>query len=421
MLTGYRYRLTLTPEQDEQCRTYGDICRAVWNTALDQRRQAVKRWERGQSNPFPGYAYQCGQLKEATTEEEWLKTVPAQTLQQTLKDLDAACARHGTFKVHWRTKHRWKPSFRFPDGKNIQMERLGRRWGRLKLPKLGWVRFRWSRAPRGAVRSATVRCESGHWIVSLLCEDGTAAPEVHAAPTTSVGIDRGVTVAVATSDGDLFDRQFQTSKEAERERRLRQRLSRQRMGSASRARTRAQLSRLTGRVRDRRADFQAQTAKPLCAKNAVVVLEALNTSGMVRSVKGTVSAPGRGVRAKAGLNRTILAKGWHAFEVALANAARRTGTTIVEVDPAYTSQTCHGCGHVEPGNRESQAVFRCKSCGHTENADVNAAKNVNAAGLAVSACGDLAVGRSVKQEPPSRLAPGSGWNPGPLKAGRTSK
>ncbi|MFC9090251.1 RNA-guided endonuclease InsQ/TnpB family protein [Nocardiopsis dassonvillei] len=376
MLTGFRYRLALTDEQAESCQVYGDICRAVWNTGLDQRREAVSRWRRGQRLPYCGYHLQARELAEAKTEETWLQAAPSHILQQTLRDLDRACRDHGTFKVRWRAKDRWKPSFRFPDSAWMKVERLGRRWGRVKLPKLGWVRFRWSRAPRGTVRSATVSRDGAYWYVSLLCEDGQATPEAHERPDSAVGVDRGVAVAVATSDGDLLDQVFQTPKEAERERRLRRRLCRQRKGSANRARTRAALSALTGRVRARRSDFAAQTAHTLCAKNAVVVLEKLNTTNMTASAKGTVEVPGVSVRQKAGLNRAILAKGWHGLKLACHNAARRTGTRIVEVDPAYTSQTCHSCGYVAAENRESQSVFCCGRCGHTAHADVNAAQNI---------------------------------------------
>ncbi|MEV2218386.1 transposase [Nocardia vinacea] len=155
------------------------------------------------------------------------------------------------------------------------------------------------------------------------------------------------------------------------------------------------------RERHRRKDFAAQVANLLATLHGTVVLEELNTRGMTASTKGTITEPGRRVAQKAGLNRAILAKGWHCFELALRNAARYTGTQIVKVPAAYTSLTCSRCRSVDPVSRESQAVYRCASCGHCENADVNAAKNILAAGLAVTACGDLAVGRSVKQEPPT--------------------
>ncbi|GAB3750968.1 RNA-guided endonuclease InsQ/TnpB family protein [Nocardiopsis nanhaiensis] len=322
----------------------------------------------------------AGPGQDRGDEETWLRAAPSHILQQTLKDLDRACAQHDTFGVNFRPKHHWKPSFRFPDGPRITVQRLGRTWGRVKLPKLGWVRLRWSRAPKGTIRSATVRRDGAHWYLSLLCEDGELTPAEHAVPDSAVGVDRGVAVAVATSEGDLFDRTFQTPKEIERERRLRRQLARRRKGSANRAKTKRALSRVTGRVRARRADFSAQTAHVLCGKNAVVVLEKLNTKNMTRSAKGTAQAPGKRVRQRAGLNRAILSKGWHGFKLACVNRARRTGTSIVEVDPAYTSQRCFECDHVDPKSRESQARYRCTRCAHTDHADVNAAENTEKRG-----------------------------------------
>ncbi|WP_282101024.1 transposase [Mycobacterium sp. SM1] len=96
-------------------------------------------------------------------------------------------------------------------------------------------------------------------------------------------------------------------------------------------------------------------------------------------------------------------KGWHQFALALDSAARYTGTTVVKVPAAYTSQRCSACRQVDPKSRESQAVFRCTHCLHTEHADVNAARNILAAGLAVTACEDqprpAGRARSPKQEP----------------------
>ncbi|MEV1175059.1 transposase [Nonomuraea sp. NPDC049784] len=139
MLTGRRYRVEFAPEQAVYAEQVGGICRSVWNTALQQRRAYRQR------GAFIGYAEQCKQLADAKQDFGWLADAPSHCLQQTLKDLDQACRTHGAFKVRWRSHRRWSPSFRFPDAKQIVVERLSRKWGRVKLPKLGWVRFRWSR------------------------------------------------------------------------------------------------------------------------------------------------------------------------------------------------------------------------------------------------------------------------------------
>ena len=181
------------------------MCRAVWNTALEQRREYRRR------GAWINYEQQAHELVEAKTEHPWLKEVPSCCLQQTLRDLDSACRRHGTFKVRWRSARRWVPSFRFPDGSTMEIEKLNRRKSRVKLPKLGWVTFRASRSLKGeTIRSATLIKDCQHWFLSLVIEDGITTPAEHASPGSAVGLDRGVVVAVATSAGDLFDQVFTT-------------------------------------------------------------------------------------------------------------------------------------------------------------------------------------------------------------------
>lgn len=393
MLAGRKYRLKLTAEQAQMCEEFGNICRAVWNTGLEQRREYRHR------GGWMNYEPQAGEMAEAKREHEWLRAAPSHILQQTLKDLDKACRAHGTWKVRWRAKHHWAPSFRFPVGKNIEIQRLNRRWARAKLPKLGWVTFRLTRPLGGEIRSATVARKGGHWFISFLVEDRTTTPERH--PGTPVGVDRGVKVAATTSTGDFHDREYSTTGEGERHVRLQRRLARSKKGSKNRAKIRARMNRITARITDRRSDFCAQTAAGLTTRHSEVVLEDLRTRNMTASAKGTVDKPGKQVRQKAGLNRAILGKGWHKLELALRNAARRSGTRIVLVNPAYTSQTCHHCGHVDAKSRKSQAVFVCTACSHGCHADVNAAINIlRAAGHAVPACGDLCTSTSAKQELP---------------------
>ncbi|MFG2075620.1 RNA-guided endonuclease InsQ/TnpB family protein [Nonomuraea maritima] len=396
MLTGRRYLLALTAEQEEFAEKIGDACRTVWNTALEQRREYRRR------GGFIGYVEQARQMAEAKKDFPWLSEAPSHTLQQTLRDLEKACKTHGTFKVRWRSKHKSAPTFRFPDPKHIAVERISRRWGRVKLPKLGWVRFRWTRPLGGNLRNATVLKDGGRWYISFCVEDGLVASVPNGGPP--VGVDRGVAIAVATSDGQMRDRKFVTPGEAARLRRLQQRLDRQKKGSNRRAATRAKFARLNARVRNRRTDFLAWTANQLTRDHGMVVVEDLKIRNMTASAKGSPAEPGTHVRAKGGLNRAILAKGWGGLLFSLEHKARYNGSRIVRVPPAYTSQTCNSCGHCAPENRESQAVFRCRACGHQANADINAACNILAAGLAVTGRGDLAVGRSAKRQPPVTVA-----------------
>lgn len=359
------------------------MCRVVWNVGLEQRRAYRSR------NGYINYVEQARQVAEAKADHPWLKAAPSHCLQQVLRDLEQACKAHGTFNVNMRKKFGWSPSFRFPEGSQMTVERLNRRWAQVKLPKLGWVRFRWTRALDGVIRSATVSRDGNHWYIAFLVDTETSASTSHAKPATAIGVDRGVKVAAACSDGNLLDRFNYTPGERKRYRRLEQQQARRKAGSRNRCKTARSRQRIKRRERMRRADFCAQTASLLTHENAVVVLEDLKIVNMTASARGSVREPGRNVAQKAGLNRAILDKGWYMFELSLRNAARGTGTRIVKVPAAYTSVTCSRCRSVDPKSRKSQAQFRCTSCGHSENADVNAAKNILAAGLAVTACGDL--------------------------------
>ncbi|WP_230885010.1 transposase [Planomonospora sp. ID82291] len=418
MLTGRRYRLEFDAGQKLTAERIAAVCRSVWNTALEQRRVYRRR------GAFIGYAEQCRQLAEAKKDFPWLATAPAQALQQTLKDLDTACRRHGTWKVRWKARARWRPSFRFPTPKQIPVQTVNRRWARVFLPKFGWVRFRLSRPLGGAVRSATVSRDGACWFISFLIEDGQSTPQVHARPEATVGVDRGVVSAAVTSEGEFFDRRHATATgvsalvpptagkaeraaeqgylspgEAERYLRLQRRLARAEKGSGRRRRVVRALGVIMGRVRRRRADFTAQAAHRLTRDYAHVVLEDLKVRGMTASASGTIAAPGARVAQKSGLNKAILDKGWYGLEVAVRSAARYTGSVVSTVPAAYTSQTCSvpACGRVDAKSRESQAVFRCTACGHVDHADVNAAKCIKARGQAagpvVSGRGDSGVAR----------------------------
>lgn len=392
MLTGRRFALAFTPAQEAFALRIGSACRAVWNTGLEQRREYRRR------GAYLCYAEQCRQLTEAKRVESWLAEAPSSVLQQTLRDLDRTCRRYGPAKVQWKSGRRTQPSFRFPHPQQMAVRRLNRRWGEVRLPKLGPVRFRWTRPLGGTVRNATVLCDGGRWYIAFCVEDGEVEAPANDLP--GIGIDRGVKVAVATSGGWMRNRDFITPGEAGRRRRLQQQLARQRKGSNRRAVTRNKIARLDARARARRTDFCAWTAYRITRAHGFVAVEDLRITSMTSSARGSLAAPGRNVRQKAGLNRAILDKGWGRFLRALEHKARYHGARIVRVPAAYTSQTCNACGHIARENRESQAVFRCVACGHQANADVNAAKNILAAGLAVTGRGDLAVGRSAKRQPP---------------------
>ncbi|WP_051266378.1 RNA-guided endonuclease InsQ/TnpB family protein [Nakamurella lactea] len=409
MVVGRIFRLRVTPEQDAALHDWAGICRAVWNTGLEQRREYRRR------DGWVNYPQQARELAQAKTDPDlaWLTQAPSHVLQQTLMDLDRACRAVGTWRVRWRSKDRWSPSMRFPDGPRMRVQRLSKRWGRVNLPKLGWVKFRWTRDLDGRVRSATVNVRDGQWHVTFLVEDGILEVQPPVSdPRPAVGVDRGVKIAAALSDGRMLDQTFITAAEQDRLVRLQQRLGRQhgprskpskdrqrknpkargrrQQPSARYLRTKKRIAAVQGKVRRRRDDWLTKTARQLVREHSLVAIENLNTKGMTRSpaAKPDPDRPGAFLAnqrsQKAGLNRAILGKGWGRFALTLAHQARYTGCRIVQVLAAFTSQRCHQCSHTEAGNRESQADFRCTKCGWRGNADINAACNILAAGLAVA-------------------------------------
>jgi IS605 OrfB family transposase len=222
------------------------------------------------------------------------------------------------------------------------MRRLSRRVGEVKVPKVGWVRFRWSRAVPDGVKSYRVTCDrAGRWHVAF-----AAVPEPIPGPGTRevVGVDRGVAVSAALSTGELLT--VSALRDAERKRllRLQRRLARAKRGSNRRAKVKAAIARLKAHETDRRKDWVEKTSTDLARCFDVVRVEDLKIKNMVRSAKGTIDAPGRNVAAKAGLNRSIHAAAWGALVERLEHKAPGR---VEKINPAYTSQPeCGFCSHV---------------------------------------------------------------------------
>ena len=272
--------------------------------------------------------------------------------------------------------------------RNVSVRRFDRRWAAILVPKVGWVRFRLSRPlpdQCGMARFTMDRC--GRWHVSFTAPQPVMLRGVTGAV---VGIDLGVVAAVTLSDGRQLHAPAPSVGEAQRLRRLERRKARQQKRSNRRERTKHSIARLHARQADRRKDFVEQTSTRLVREHDLIALENLNVRGMLASARGTVEQPGTNVRQKAGLNRAISQQGWSMLRRRIEDKAATCGVKVIAVDPRRTSQTCNACGHVDPASRESQARFRCTGCGHQANADVNAALNILAAGLAVTGRGGTA-------------------------------
>ncbi|WP_433350624.1 RNA-guided endonuclease InsQ/TnpB family protein [Microtetraspora malaysiensis] len=388
-----RFRLQPTSAQQAALAEHCTHARFVWNLAVEQH----AHWKPGRKSA-PNFAEQCRQLTDARAEFGWLRAGSVIVQQQALKDFAQAMANFfgGTHRrPTWRRRGRGE-GFRIVAVNEGDIRRLSRNVGEVKVPKVGWVRFRWSRAVPDGVKSFRVtRDRGGRWHVAF-----AAIPEPIPAPGTGdvVGVDRGIAVSAALSTGDLLNVPVLRETEAKRLRRLQRKLARAMRGSNRRARVKAAIAKLKVREADRRRDWVERTSTGLARDFDVIGVEDLKIKNMTRSARGNIDAPGRNVRAKSGLNRAILAAGWGQLVERLVHKAPGR---VVKVDPRYTSQTCNACGHVAGESRESQAVFSCVACGHQDNADVNAARNIRdtAVGHTVAARGGSGLPGPVNREP----------------------
>ncbi|MBC6449632.1 RNA-guided endonuclease InsQ/TnpB family protein [Actinokineospora xionganensis] len=387
-----RYRLQPTPAQERLLVDHCGHARFVWNLAVEQH----AHWRPGRK-AAPGYNEQCRQLTQARAANPWLAAGSVIVQQQALKDFAQARAnffRRTHRRPTWR-KRGQSEGFRIVAISPDDVRRVSRNVGEVKVPKIGWVRFRWSRAVTNGVKSYRItRDRAGRWHVAF-----AVVPEPIAGPGTgaAVGVDRGVAVSAALSTGELLSVPTLLGTEKARLLRLQRKLARAQRGSTRRGKVKIAIARLKARESDRRMNWVEKTSTLLARDFDVIAVEDLKIANMTRSAKGTREAPGRGVRQKAGLNRGNLANGWGQLVTRL---EQKAPGRVVKVDPRFTSQRCSVCGIVDREARESQAAFRCRACGFACNADVNAARNIRfAAGHAVAARGGPPLGGPANREP----------------------
>jgi len=385
-----RYRLLPSPAQEAVLRDHCAHARFVWNLAVEQH----SHWRPGRTGA-PGYLEQCRQLTAARAEHDWLRAGSQMVQQQALRDFAQAMANYfggAHNRPSWRKAGR-DEGFRVVALRPGDVRRLSRHVGEVRVPKVGWVRFRWSRTVPPEVKSYRItRDRAGRWHVAF-----AVIPEGIASPGNggTVGIDRGVAVSAALSTGEMLIVPGLSAGRKQRWRRLQRRLARSRPGSNRRARVKLAVARLRAREADARKDWAEKASTDIARRFDMIRVEDLRITNMTRSARGTAGNPGRNVRAKAGLNREIMRSGWGLLVRRLEDKAPGR---VEKVKPHFTSQRCSACGQVDAKSRESQARFVCTACGFAGNADVNAARNI-AAGHAVTARGGDGVARPVNREP----------------------
>lgn len=394
---AFKFELMPTGQQRKQMRRFAGACRFVFNEAL--RWQQATRAAGGKYLSYESLAKQltawrAGELTPSGRQAPWLKEAPVHALQHALKDLDRAYqnffakrARFPNFK-----KRGSGMSFRFPDSKQFTLDEAN---ARLKLPKLGWVRYRKSRDVRGVPRAITLSCTGDRWFASLQTQREVDQP-VHPC-SCAVGIDMGVVRFATLSDGSFLEPLASFKAHQVRLARYQRRMARKVKGSANWKKARRCVQRVHTSIANARKDFLHKASTQIASAHARVIVEDLGVKAMSASARGTADRPGRRVRQKAGLNRSILDQGWAEFRRQLEYKLAYKGGELLAVPAAYTSQSCPACGHVSENNRQTQAVFACVACGHMCNADWVAAVNILERGHRLTACGE-----DVRRSQPAR-------------------
>jgi putative transposase len=375
---GFKYKLKPTPEQTESFRQFAGVCRAVYNAALFQREHFWRQYRRNTGYHI-GYVSQAKELTALRAEFDWIAAVSQTCEQQALRDLDKAFGNFFAGIADYPTPRRRcvNESFRF-QGREVEVKRLNGGWSAARLPKIGWVRFRDTRPMLGKLKNVTVSLDPLGWHVSFAREiEHDVAPN----RGPSVGIDRGVANSIALSTGELASVPIERLRILDRRHRAAQHeAAKRRRGSKRHAKSRRRAAANKSHAARTRKHWNHEATTALTRRFGTVCIEALKTKNMTASARGTVEEPGRNVRQKSGLNRSILEHGWYQFESFLAYKLAASGGTLVKVNPANTSRTCSQCGSIDARNRENQAQFRCIECGHEAHADCNAAINILRAG-----------------------------------------
>lgn len=315
-------------------------------------------------------------------ETSWLKDAPTHPLQQALKDLERAYTNFFAKRANLpRFKKKGRhDSFRYPDPKQINLEQAN---SRLFLPKLGWVRYRNSRQVLGRVKNVTVSLSCGKSFVSLQTERELEQPLPRGG---AVGIDLGVVRFATLSNGTFYAPLNSFKRHQTRLRKGLQGMSRKQKFSANWKKAKARIQRIHTRIGNARRDYLHKISTAISQNHAMVCLEDLQVRNMSKSAAGSIDTPGKQVRAKAGLNKSILDQGWFEFRRQLDYKMSWNGGSLILVPPRNTSRQCPRCDHVSAENRRTQQRFHCMACGFEENADRVGAINILRAGHARCAC-----------------------------------
>ena len=424
MMMAQRYRLYPTKEQETFFLQVSGCCRFVYNKALELHQKAYEK-----SGTSPSKQDMVKKIPSWKKEKGFLKQALSQPLQQAVHDLYDGFDRFfkgQNEKPTWR-KHSDAPSFRLPQPKQFKIKNLPgtkKNVRHFSIPKagmsgkLGSIKMVLHRPIEGKVKNATITREGTAWYVSF-CVDIKGQLEHRQRKTMDAieeklcagwldelcitGVDRNVARngSVVTNWGDVYGRVIKTKKLEEKQARLHRIVSRKeealrkthgiKPGGSLKGIERpnrlklaqAKLRKFSAKLARVRKYVAHCISKTLVDSSDIIVFERLETKAMTSCEADMDALPWERARNKK-TRKDILDVGWAKIEAFVKYKALKAGKMIVRVDPAYTSQRCCGCGHISKENRNDKnntKHFECVQCGHTEDADVNAAKNIRFLGV----------------------------------------
>ena len=363
MLNAYKYRLHPTREQSRFFNKSFGCVRFIYNWGLQKRIDAYMK-DKGRIS----YVQLCAMLTDLKKEGKysWLRDVSTECLQQSLRNLDAAFTRFFREKKgfpRFKSKSRSRQSYKAILSVHVDQERR-----RIKLPKIGWVKYGNNRKFEGDVRSVTVSVTpSGKYYVSVLVDDGKEIPEkLPVTFDTTIGIDMGIKDFAVCSNGDTYENPGHLIKAEQRLRTLQKRLSRKKKGSNRRNRARMILAIQHEKVANRRQDYLHKISTKIVRENQAIVVEDLNTKGMMKNHR---------------LSKAIGACGWSTFFKMLEYKCERQGKTFIRIGRFDPSSKMCSCGHVYRGLKLSEREWVCPNCGSVNDRDLLAACNIKRFGL----------------------------------------
>lgn len=390
MRRTYKFLLRPTAHQRVALEACLEDTRQLYNAALEERRAA---WRMGRHRiTFYSQDAQLKDIRAADPERygRWAYSCERAPLRRLDRAFQAFFRRLKTGNKPGYPRFKGRSSW---DSIEWPQHGNGCRWDSVPHPTvtrvklygdgIGNVRVHQHRAVKGIVKTITAKREGNRWYVILSCDDVPADPLERTGAVA--GIDMGVASFLTTSDGRHVPNPRPLAATSDRLAMAQRALERKKRGSNRRRKAVRKVAALHAKVRRTRLDHGHKTALALVRDYDVIACEALQIANMTRRPKPKLAEDGtfepNGAAAKAGLNKSIQDAGWGVFLEILHAKAESAGRVIVEVDSRHTSQRCARCGHVAPGNRVTQAEFKCLSCGHEAHADVNAAINILRSGL----------------------------------------